>query len=250
MASSRATSLFHFTKSLDNVETILMDGFFPRLCLEDISWVGGEGGIDFAAIPITCFCDIPIARISDHVDFYGEYGIGLSKEWALKNGLNPIFYISSSSPIAQSFTAAICAAVRSDSENKKVEDRATGHLHFMWAHAKPLSGNMFIGGKNIEKSFYLENEWRYVPKIEGDPIIRLKHYWEDQEKRDEINDKLKKKALQFIPSDLRYIFVKQDADIPRLVKFIKSKLAHKFSKKERDILTTRITSLEHMQQDI
>jgi len=91
--SPRAISLFHFTKSMDVLQTILKEGFWPRYCLEDVQWQGHDT-YEFVAYPMVCFCDIPISRISEHVGFYGSYGIGLTKQWGIKNNLNPVFYFS------------------------------------------------------------------------------------------------------------------------------------------------------------
>ncbi|VEA74309.1 Protein of uncharacterised function (DUF2743) [Salmonella enterica subsp. arizonae] len=92
----KSETLFHFTKSSDVLEVILEDGFWPRFCLEDVSWLGFTE-YDYVSYPMVCFCDIPLSRISEHVDFYGSFGLGMSKDWAEKNGLNPVFYVSRSS---------------------------------------------------------------------------------------------------------------------------------------------------------
>ncbi len=96
----RSSTLFHFTKHESSFFSILKNGFWAKYCLEDIQWQ--NGGVDFVAFPMVCFCDIPLGRISEHVDFYGSYGIGLTKEWAKKNNLNPVAYLSSGSHLINS----------------------------------------------------------------------------------------------------------------------------------------------------
>ncbi|HGF3751173.1 TPA: abortive infection system antitoxin AbiGi family protein, partial [Vibrio parahaemolyticus] len=91
----KSQTLFHFTKNLDFVKNILTDGFWPRYCLEDFSWY--IHNIDYIAFPMVCFCDIPLSRIKEHVGFYGEYGVGVTKEWAIANRLNPVSYLSRTS---------------------------------------------------------------------------------------------------------------------------------------------------------
>ena len=76
-----ANTLFHFTKTIDNIRNILTDTFSPRYCLEHLAFMASEN-IDLA-IPMVCFCDIPLSQIIDHVDTYGEYAIGLNKDWAM-----------------------------------------------------------------------------------------------------------------------------------------------------------------------
>lgn len=87
----KSDNLFHFTKSIDILELILVGGFKPRYCLEDVAWQGIDTE-EFIAFPMTCFCDIPLSRISEHTDFYGQYGLGMSKDWGAKNNLDPVLY--------------------------------------------------------------------------------------------------------------------------------------------------------------
>lgn len=248
MALPRATTLFHFTKSLDVLQHILKSSFFPRFSLEDITWLGLSTA-QYFAYPMVCFCDIPLGRIDEHVGFYGNYGLGLSREWAIKSGLNPIFYLSRSSPLGASFLTAMRAAIEADKAKKK-EEQITEEMKIIMAYMKPLSGNMVIGDKPVLKEFYLENEWRFVPRIKEEPLVLTKPQYDDEPKRDILNDTLRKKApLGFSSSDIRYIFVKVDADIPPLVDFMNSQLGH-LSVTEMKILTTRINSLEHIEKDI
>ena len=96
----KSHTLFHFTKNIEFVKNILLDGFWPRYCLEDLSWYIFE--YDYVAFPMVCFCDIPLSRISEHVDFYGEFGVGVTKEWALANNLNPLSYLAKNSTYCSS----------------------------------------------------------------------------------------------------------------------------------------------------
>ena len=79
----RSDTLFHFTKNINTLKNILQNGFWPRYCLEDFNWYNAELG--YIAYPMVCFCDIPLSRINEHVKFYGDYGIGLTKNWGLTN---------------------------------------------------------------------------------------------------------------------------------------------------------------------
>ena len=79
----KSDNLFHFTKTLDILKSILKNRIYPRFCLEDIEWCGLSPD-KFLAFPMSCFCDIPLSRLSEHTDFYGNYGIGLTKDWGVK----------------------------------------------------------------------------------------------------------------------------------------------------------------------
>ncbi len=87
----RSDNLFHFTKSIDILESILKNGFYARYCLEDIRWLNSNED-KFIAFPMVCFCDIPLSRATEHTEFYGSYGLGLTKDWGIRNNLNPVVY--------------------------------------------------------------------------------------------------------------------------------------------------------------
>ncbi len=90
-----ANALFHFTNSYERLISILSNNFYPRYCIEDMSIIVDDYE-DFryneVAIPMVCFCDIPLSQITNHTSVYGNYGIGLTKEWGINKGLNPIMY--------------------------------------------------------------------------------------------------------------------------------------------------------------
>ena len=109
---------------------------------------------------------------------------------------------------------------------------------------KPLSGKMVLGGKVIKKDFYQESEWRYVPPV--DTLIRSEEF---EAERDEENAKMEQYAIPISASDIRYIFVQSDSDIPLLVDFINTELGH-FSHNDIKILMSRITSLETLSNDL
>lgn len=52
---------------------------------------------------MVCFTDIPIELSEAHRNDYGSYGIGLKKEWGIKNKLNPINYVIKDSILCNNF---------------------------------------------------------------------------------------------------------------------------------------------------
>ena len=83
MALSSDT-LIHFTNSKEALKGILADNFKIKYCQETIKLHGVE---EVLHIPMVSFCDIPLSQIKNHISSYGNYGIGLSKKWALKKRL-------------------------------------------------------------------------------------------------------------------------------------------------------------------
>lgn len=231
---------------MDIVKKILKDGFWPRYCLEDLSWY--IHNVDYVAFPMVCFCDIPLSRIRNHVNFYGEYGIGVTKSWAIKNKLNPVSYLSN----ASNYGAAINNLYQNvDFIGGTVYYKNSNNdLNTMLSHFKPLSGKMVVGGESIDKEFYQESEWRYVPQgAELKPWI-LRDAFLDQKELDTLNLQTKQEfSLKLSPQDIKYIFVKQDSDIPEIINFIQANLDH-ISNADLKILMSRVVSLESINNDL
>lgn len=106
-------SLFHYTKSIDALSSILKNGFRYNYCFEEhskrvamgedwslidgVSIIGAKQPTYGIATPMVCFCDIPILRAAEHRTNYGNYCIGLNKEIVRKEPtINPLLYTSSS----------------------------------------------------------------------------------------------------------------------------------------------------------
>lgn len=240
----RASSLFHFTKSKEVLFEIFRHGFWPRYCLEDIEWHGNKD-YDFVAFPMVCFCDIPLTRISEHVNFYGSFGIGLTKDWGKKNDLNPIMYFTGSNPILKSIKSLTAQVQGSDQSEVGLKN-----VRHILAHSKPISGRMIIAGEPVIKEFYQETEWRFVPINENVNDHLSKEKFEDTKSLSEHNEITAEHCrLKFVPSDVRHIFVPNDSDIPEIVNFIQTEL-DSYPSADLKVLITRIVSLESISQDL
>lgn len=242
----KSSNLFHFTKSRETLQSILKNGFWPRYCLEDINWLPESGEL-FVAFPMVCFCDIPLSRIDEHVGFYGNYGLGMTREWANRNGLNPVQYFAGENTFTTAFKGLINEV---DHLQPERVDQFKDNFRHLNSFIKPCEGRMIIGGEFIRKDFYQESEWRYAPR--GEPVVPyLTHSdFQNTDILQEHNNKTQETAmLRISPQDIRCIFVKSDADIPPLVNFIQSDLDH-FPSSEVKILLSRITSLEAISGDI
>lgn len=242
----KSHTLFHFTKSRDTLKLILKNGFWPRYCLEDIEWMGEEDH-SYIAYPIVCFCDIPLSRIQEHVGFYGNFGLGLTKEWAESNGLNPIMYVSPGNNVSESFdnlNTYFGKLGKEDIGPAKIT------MRYLYSYTKPLVGSMVVDGKPVQKEFYQESEWRYVPKNDEIEEYLVKSEYDDKDYLKQSNEKTKEHCrLHFTPRDIKYIFVKSDSDIPNVINFIQAELDH-FPSADLKVLMSRVTSLESISNDV
>lgn len=237
----KSNTLFHFTKSIDFLKGILQNGFYPRYCLEDTNYLT----VDYVGYPMVCFCDIPLSRISEHTSFYGDYGLGMTKEWGMKNALAPLLYTPASGALTD-FANYLLKLEMKDSAGTLTQEQTELNKHFfrLISMIKPIAGNMVVGGKVIEKDFHQENEWRFVPQ-KFSVLFRDSFDAEREAKNAEVATE----RLQFSPADVKYIFVKYEADIPTIFDYIQNNLGH-FPLNDIKILTSRIVSLETLALDV
>lgn len=247
MGLPRSTTLFHFTKSLEILKSILKAGaFFPRYSLEDIEWLGTS--VDSVAFPVVCFCDIPLGRIIDHVKFYGQYGIGMKQDWGITSGLNPVTYVSENSHFADILKHCWMASdIAMKAENNPSHMKNARRLI---GYCKPLSGQMNVQGKDTKKTFYHESEWRFLASHTHISEYLKKDAFSDQTERQDANSLSEKYCpLSFSLQDIKYLFVKSEVDIPDLVNFINSELALN-PLKDVQMLNSRIISQDTIENDI
>lgn len=247
MSAPRTTTLFHFTKSLTILKNILKEGLIPRYSLEDVAWFSSPQD-KAVAFPVVCFCDIPLGRITEHVNFYGQYGIGLKQEWGISNGLNPVIYVSETSDLAKliiRLSHSGKVAYNADKNNDHLDN-----FRRLVGFCKPMVGQMIIQGNAVSKMFYQESEWRYLATHKDVPKYLKKDIFHDQNSLDRANSLAATHSLlQFSPQDVKYIFVQSESDIPELVNYINIELSN-YPLRDVQTLITRIVSQDMIANDI
>jgi hypothetical protein len=242
----KSNTLFHFTKSLNILQKVLEEGFWPRYCQEDMAWFSLPD-LEYISYPTVCFCDIPLSRIDEHVGFYGNFGLGMSREWAERNHLNPVLYLAGSNQLSTELRELATHANKLAEGDQKA-CRVT--MRYIYSHVKPMSGTMVIGGNLIQKAFYQESEWRFVPKHSKIKEYLRKDAHADIALLEEANALSKEHCLlKFTPADVKYIFVQSDADIPLMVDYIHARL-DQYPAAALKILISRIVSLQSLQDDL
>lgn len=204
--------LFHFTKSIDDLISILENGFWPKTANEDISFMLPNYERAIVGIPMVCFTDIPIELTEEHRKQYGEYGIGLKKEWGINKGLNPICYIIKNSEMYDAFNHLQWVtqqnALKLDNGNKYGENTLSTMVAVMnfAGHLKEYSDDPKLNSK----PFYDEREWRYLPpfkdeeeSIDGVCNRLFDGNENDKSEREKLNQHMKQKyTLKFTPDDV------------------------------------------------
>lgn len=270
-------SILHFTKRRASLEKILEGFFTTHYCKEVFELNEAKYKL---GIPMISFCDIPISNITSHTDKYGNYGIGLKKEWAELNRINPVLYMEKESSIAKLIEPLIREVIVNDKYGsfrtslieerngdivtiKPINDKdrelkinsVIGQLSFI----KNYKGVLKRKGKPdiLDYKFYDEREWRYVPVASEisdghkyyDSIISEAEYdiWRGERLSKKKN--IEGTELRFESKDIDYIFVKKESEIPTIIKAIrKSKNIYK-NNEELDLLISKVLSLERIKND-
>ena len=239
--------LFHFTVR-NALWGILKNTFSVSYSDEKI--VGKRQSIDLS-IPMVSFCDLRLSELKVHMEKYGDYGIGLTKEWANKQGLNPVFYVNRHSP----FTLELIKDIKEQQKeielvSNVIESNGTGcsstGLLNTYQFMKNYEGDLVrrSGATTRNYRFADEREWRYVLP-QGKNL--LMH--DTPSLKRNLNKLVDNCTLGFEPEDIKYLIVKTDKEIEPLIHHLEN-VKNRFDKKTRMRLASRILTAEQINRDV
>ncbi|EPK4167955.1 abortive infection system antitoxin AbiGi family protein [Stenotrophomonas maltophilia] len=241
-----SNSLIHFTDSLENLLGIMEHGFRVKYCRENFSLKGDE---EVLHVPMVSFCDIPFSQIRNHIESYGCYGVGLSKEWAIRNRLNPVLYVQSKSVFAESYYALM--QYLHDKEKLGKLDKEPRRLGLeVVRYIKNYEGILRRKGKEPKQyRFSDEREWRYVPEENTNfPPIYTPEVFEAKT-AEVANEGLGNLHLSFSPKDVSYIIISGDHEIKDVSAHLTATKDNEYTSYEKQLLMTRIITNEQIQGD-
>ena len=248
-------TLFHFTSTQANLLGILVDEFRPRLSVESFRHLlqhlphGHE--MPESGIPMVCFCDIPLSQVADHMDKYGDYGIGLKKAWGIANGITPVMYTHERSPAAQSAATAVrlLAQLYEGSASASLKSLAMGVGQIVYL-LKPYQGVLKRPGRpEREVRFYDEREWRYLPaELESIPAISPEALSDPKAGRVALDMVERLPPLSFDPNDINYVIVRHDSELLPMYHALRA-IKEKYDDPTKDLLVTRLISAERIRAD-
>lgn len=243
MSQISSSTLFHFTKKKEFLQSILCEGFWPRYCIE-YCWNGNHW-----AIPMVCFCDIPLSLIKEHIKTYGGegWGIGMSKQWAIEQGITPVLYSSFKSDVYK-LVYRFSNSLTFPSTNSKKMPLEELLLYRIKRTTASEKEQLLINGAIKRKKFYNEREWRFIPEITND--VHMEKWDNSQEANKEefcmnLSEKTKNHKLKAIPDHINYIIVPNDEKRTEILKFIKQKFDCGIQSK----LASRILTKENILKD-
>lgn len=256
--------LFHFC-GREAMFGILENTFRVSYAREKII---GTSRLREIGVPMVSFCDLKLSEVSSHMSKYGHYGIGLTKEWANRNGLNPVLYISQHSPFTDGLIKGldgIHAHRRKFKESGDYDELTTDYMNifntyrYVKNYEAPLQRK---GHEKIEKyRFADEREWRYVPPLDNSssslsinnsssitPFVPISSIKTEKQKR-ELNSSIRHIGLHFEPEDIRYLIVERDEEISGLITHLEN-VKGRFNRQVLDRLKSRILTAEQINLDI
>ena len=249
-----ANTLFHFTGKLENLISILTNEFRPRFCLEDFTLVfAGRNppALLELAVPMVCFCDLPLSQTHSHLSAYGDYGIGMTKSWGQKNGITPVLYLHNKSLLAFN-VAKLLEQLRDGRLPADHQGEFSKGLYDLACYIKPYEGTFSRDGTQIENyRFYNEREWRYV-QVMPDDFHRtgmIKIDFLNDETRQAANERLAELArISFEPNDIKYLIVRREDEIVPFITEVK-RIKGKYSHNDVELVASRVISAEQIRSD-
>lgn len=262
--SFTTNTLFHFTNELETLKKILKYGFLKLYSDESDSVVLHDRIFpDLSWFPMVCFCDIPLTEVQNHTKKYGGYGIGLSKEWGIESGLNPLLYIPKNNFVSREL-------IKSSKEISSIAIKynninITRPFARVYNGQEALSCYMKPYVSDFGYRYYNEREWRYVfdPReakavygdyIEISEVFRLNEInakkINDIIKRDVIYLYEKRQTLLYDITDIKYIIIPSRNEINELISSIREiKGGKSYPNELINILISKIITLEDISED-
>ena len=243
--------LFHFTTK-NSLYAILTSTFKVSYARERI--LGGANTKEFA-VPMVSFSDLRLSELKDNIGTYGKFGIGLTKDWAIKNGLNPVMYASKDSLFTENFMKGMedffKLVMNSTDTSGKYETAYNNTINTL-RYIKNYKGDLIRPSRKTIKDYVFANEreWRYVPPISDDILsfVPINDIQTSQQKA-KYNKKLSHIRLNFKPDDIKYLIVEKDSDIDALIGHLRQ-VKGGFSTDIIDRLASRILTYEQIEKDV
>lgn len=247
-----ANTLIHFTGAKEALQKILEENFRIYNCRESVVLGGKRFGF---YVPMVSFCDIPLSEVKDHIGKYGSYGIGMTKEWGMRRGLNPVLYVTQNSMLSESYRKAWRHFTKMDDEDGPDMDDLTDEqraLSDVVRYIKNYEGDLTRQGRTTPNyRFSDEREWRYVPAFTEDCEMMVgKGWYEEPDNKKAADAKLENLRLEFEPNDIKYIIINNDSEIGEFIDHLRRVKGKNYSLHDIERLATRILTTDQIMSDM
>lgn len=247
--------LFHFTRK-ENLYSILSSNF--RLSYARERLVGPDGIKEFA-VPMVSYFDLKLSELKYFINQdYGDFGIGLTKEWANTNRLSPVLYINQYCQLMNDLMQGlegIYNFIDGALDYQQMDDLSQSYHRLMniYRFSKNYEADLHRRSGQVTPNYRFadEREWRYVPDLNTPgvkPFIPKQKIETDVEKQ-MYNQSISHIELKFTPNDIKYLIVDKEIEIDPLIDHL-YKAKHKFDPVTVRRLASRILTTQQIIRDV
>lgn len=195
---------------------------YPRYYEERLEYLNIPA-LPTATFPMLCFCDIPLSKVGEHMDFYGHYGIALKKNSCIARDVQPISYINRRARLCQDISEAFNSLYSIDEVLEDKWSFLPDVLMSQLLYTKPIDGYMLKDEELVYRLFQDECEWRYIPTDLGGLELILQQKYNTEKGRRSYSDTLNKHEnswFKFQLEDIEYIIVPDEIQAQKLMGYI------------------------------
>lgn len=254
MSAVSANTLFHFTDREALIGILRTSSFWPKYSLEHFEEIlPADSYFRKAFIPHVCFCDLTITQLSNsrHTSDFGRFGIGLHKDWGIRNKVSPVVYVHKNSLTSNQIHKLIneISKIKKLYPEEEFPGKIRSQLLELLKYLKPYSGK-YQKGKLLKEAivYYNEREWRYCPSKEPkvfNVLSGLKRENAVAIKR--INESFRNSNyLNFTQKDIKYLILDKRKDIDDFVRVINRM---RLSPSDKNELKTKIITFTEIDSD-
>jgi len=248
MEIKKIDTLFHGTKKISHLTSIIKNGFYSSYANEKFAGRNTK-------ILMISFSNIALIEARNQVN-YGDYFIGMKRDWGIKKELHPIAYTYENSKFekdvinllqeaAGGASIVILKKIYKDNElnltfsnentitienliKQKLNPDTLETLEKVFKNVNNKLNDLKLylkhyiveDNKNIQRYCYNDREWRFIPNDNN-----LKILYEDSRENAEMyieyNSKkkphFKSNPLTFELEDINYIIVKEKSEIEKII---------------------------------
>lgn len=170
------------------------------------------------AFPMISMSDLPFSEIATTKWTYGDYAIGLSREWGVKKGFSPVWYCNVGSRVWMQLNKLVFEAGTNDDQGY------FGIGMYLMSNVKFVQAPLISPKRKFKNyRFYDEREYRLVPYItetdkERIPPFILEEQYEQFKK---INgSSMLDFGVDFEYSDIKYLIVKSKSNVEEVKRIL------------------------------
>lgn len=227
-------TLFHFTNKLEYLFSIIENGFLLKYNYEKLP----KTKVAYIC-PMICFCDIPLGSVKYHLNWYGNYGIGINRKYCKEIGMTPVLYIHSKSKNVTLSTSKkaimnlernpITPYLKQQRGKVRFYDKKTKSPKYKW------------------KTFYDEKEWRFIPRKSKIRILTYKNEDELVDIKRDCNNNRNAGIFLVDLEYIEYIIIDNKKDISTCITFLDE--LRKKKQFDRDSMLSKILTISQIIHD-